>query len=234
MPEERRPRWALVATLAAASLLVAGVVGWQLLAGDDSDVGTDPTQPVADRQPTAPSTGLDPSIAPPVQPPEGPGWTELPAPPLSPRTGAIAAWTGSEVVVVGGGGENVLCPDTADCSFPNDAELFTDGAAFDPRSGTWRRIADAPVPPWTGQAVAVDGDVYVSAACIAGRAYEVGCPRRCRAGSECDHVFFGTTQRPTSGTVLDSPPGVSRSSCPPVGGWCRPPTATSPATHPTS
>ena len=80
---------ARLATLAAASLLVAGVVGWQLLAGDDSDVGTDPTQPVTDRQPTAPSTGLGPSVAPPVQPPVA-GWTELPAPPLSPRTGAIA------------------------------------------------------------------------------------------------------------------------------------------------
>ena len=29
------------------------------------------------------------------------GWTQLPEPPLSPRTGASAAWTGTEVVVFG-------------------------------------------------------------------------------------------------------------------------------------
>lgn len=69
------------------------------------------------------------------------GWTRLPDPPLSPRVGASAAWTGEEVVVVGGW--EFLCPPGADCSGPTEAP-FTDGAAFDPSTQTWRPIADAP------------------------------------------------------------------------------------------
>ncbi|WP_109509803.1 hypothetical protein [Nocardioides speluncae] len=69
-------------------------------------------------------------------------WTRLPEPPLSPRTGGVAAWTGSEALFVGGEIDN-LCPPGADCSQPST--YARDGAAYDPVSGTWRRIADAPV-----------------------------------------------------------------------------------------
>jgi hypothetical protein len=54
------------------------------------------------------------------------GWTELPAAPLSPRLDPVTAWTGSEVLVLGGGA--------------------ADGAALDPASRTWRMVADAPHP----------------------------------------------------------------------------------------
>ena len=68
-------------------------------------------------------------------------WRELPAPPLSPRANAQAVWTGHEVVVVGG--ETEPCPPGADCAIlPDD---LRDGAAYDPGTDRWHRIAQAPV-----------------------------------------------------------------------------------------
>lgn len=78
-------------------------------------------------------------------------WRPLAASPLTPRVLHIAAWTGEEMLVVGGRGE-------------------IDGAAYDPTSDTWRVIADSPVSndsesdydmtvgsAWTGQELAVWG-----------------------------------------------------------------------------
>lgn len=59
-------------------------------------------------------------------------WRPLPRGHLSPRGAAISAWTGSEMVVLGGSS--------------GSGEEYTDGAAFDPTSGKWRVIA-APIPP---------------------------------------------------------------------------------------
>ncbi len=86
-------------------------------------------------------------------PPAGPGTPERPAPgweraeafPLSPRTDPVVAWTGTEVVVVGGN-TGWVCPPGADCTTPT--ALASDGAALDPASGTWRSIASAPVGLW--------------------------------------------------------------------------------------
>jgi heat shock protein HslJ len=95
----------------------------------------------------------------PTGPAEGGGWTTLASFPLAPREHAVTAWTGSEVLVIGG--YTVPCPDTADCDLPEPAR---DGAAFDPATNTWRRIAEAPVPlSWETPAVAGD-TVYVWAA----------------------------------------------------------------------
>jgi hypothetical protein len=87
-------------------------------------------------------------------------WVRLQDPPLSPRTQAVAAWTGEEVVVVGGW--DFLCPPGADCAMPQD-QAFADGAAFDPASGTWREIADAPLPLRNADSTVVDGVLYVFA-----------------------------------------------------------------------
>lgn len=70
------------------------------------------------------------------------GWTRLPEPPLSPRTGGVTGWTGSEALFVGGEIDNV-CPPTADCVRP--PTYGRDGAAYDPVADSWRRIANAPV-----------------------------------------------------------------------------------------
>ncbi len=89
-----------------------------------------------------------------------PTWTELPQGPLSPRAGAVGVWTGSEVLVIGGEPE-AWCPATADCTPPEFAPL-ADGAAYDPVSRSWRRIADAPLTfSSNASAVAVGDAVYV-------------------------------------------------------------------------
>lgn len=73
------------------------------------------------------------------------GWTALPPPP-QPRVGASVGWTGTEVVWWGG-------------AAPEGGEPAADGFAFDPSSGTWRRVSPAPYAPsadgppsavWTG------------------------------------------------------------------------------------
>jgi len=70
-------------------------------------------------------------------------WQELPAPPLSPREYPTGFWTGEEVVLVGGS-DAPPCPPNASCRTPETPPL-ADGAAYDPRTDSWRPIADAPV-----------------------------------------------------------------------------------------
>jgi hypothetical protein len=99
----------------------------------------------------------DGAVAPPPGPETGAGgWRALPPSPLSPRDGAIALSIGDEVVFVGGSDARP-CPPSAGCLPPDRAPL-ADGAAFRPATGSWQRIADAPVPvEWA--ATAVVGDV---------------------------------------------------------------------------
>jgi len=87
-------------------------------------------------------------------------WEPIAPSPLSARAGSASVWTGEEMIVVGG---NVgpPCPPTADCGGPGPDQLLADGAAYDPRTDTWRPIEDAPVPltnaraAWTGQEMVV-------------------------------------------------------------------------------
>jgi hypothetical protein len=82
-------------------------------------------------------------------------WTEVPAAPLSPRLGAVSAWTGSEALFLGGN-VGALCPPDAGCAHP--PESAADGAAYDPARQTWRPVADAPYPIAGGTPGAVAGD----------------------------------------------------------------------------
>jgi hypothetical protein len=78
-------------------------------------------------------------------------WRVLPTPPLAPRTGEVVQWTGSEVIVWGGG-------DRGEAS-------NMDGAAYDPSTDSWRPIADAPLGlnqadgMWTGTRMIVFGSL---------------------------------------------------------------------------
>jgi hypothetical protein len=78
-------------------------------------------------------------------------WRTIAAAPIAPRSGAVAVWTGSEVIVWGGGN-------------PGDPTSVS-GAAYDPVADVWRRIADAPVGlnlasgMWTGREVLVFGSL---------------------------------------------------------------------------
>jgi hypothetical protein len=73
-------------------------------------------------------------------------WSTVDSGPLATRGEPKAVWTGREVVVVGG-------------LIIDQYQALADGAAFDPAAGTWRRIADRPVPGrvlwavWTGTEV---------------------------------------------------------------------------------
>lgn len=67
-------------------------------------------------------------------------------------------WTGEEVLFVGG--SRFACPPNADCVAP-DEPPFAEGAALDPGTGEWRRIAPAPVPVLQGSSAVLGGDVYL-------------------------------------------------------------------------
>ncbi len=86
-------------------------------------------------------------------------WRAVPASPLSPREGALGLWTGDEALLIGGS-DAPPCPPNADCTAP-DIPPLADGAAFDPRTGTWRRIADAPVPFDWAQGLVLDGTAFL-------------------------------------------------------------------------
>lgn len=82
-------------------------------------------------------------------------WTELPPSPLEARALAASAWTGSEVLVWGG------WRGTYGYEFAEG--FFDDGAAYDPKTGTWRTLppapidARAPLSVWTGSELLVWG-----------------------------------------------------------------------------
>ncbi|MET3960762.1 hypothetical protein ABIE44_000696 [Marmoricola sp. OAE513] len=88
-------------------------------------------------------------------------WKRLPDLPLSSRYAPVVAWTGTEVLAVGGETGDT-CPPNADCQVGN--ESATDGAALDPATGRWRKIADAPVqvPSYSSSAF-VAGTLFIKA-----------------------------------------------------------------------
>lgn len=85
-------------------------------------------------------------------------WRELAGSPLAPREQALGLWTGTEALIIGGS-DGPVCPANADC--PLDDTPRRDGAAVDPATGRWRRIADAPVPILAAQGVVAGGTAYV-------------------------------------------------------------------------
>ena len=87
-------------------------------------------------------------------------WREAPRPPLNPRESARAVWTGREVLIVGGS-DAAPCPPGADCRATTRPPL-RDGAAFNPRTRSWRRIADAPVGFDFAEAAVVSRTVFVA------------------------------------------------------------------------
>lgn len=70
------------------------------------------------------------------------GWQRAADFPLEPRDGAVVAWTGNEVVVVGGF-IGPPCPPNADCVIPD--KFAVDGAAYDPATDVWRDLTEAPI-----------------------------------------------------------------------------------------
>lgn len=87
------------------------------------------------------------------------GWSRLAAGPLDARHGAAAFAVGGEVLVIGGR-DDPVCPPTASCIDPEPSGL-ADGAAYDPTTGRWRRIAPAPLPVTSARGVAVVETLYL-------------------------------------------------------------------------
>ena len=81
-------------------------------------------------------------------------WHQLPPTPLTPRSGAVGAWTGTRMVVAGGHAS----PD----GLASDATPVTDGAAWDAATNAWHAIAPMPTTlpgydptaVWTGREIA--------------------------------------------------------------------------------
>lgn len=102
----------------------------------------------------------------------GPGaqrWRTIASAPTAPREGAVYVWSGTEVIVWGGG--------------RHGEPVNTEGAAYDPATDTWRRIAEAPLglnfasAMWTGREMLVfgsllDGRNYAATRTSVGAAYD--------------------------------------------------------------
>ncbi len=116
-------------------------------------IGTTIPPPAASTTTTGTATGqnlrprdIDPTFA------QSPDWIEVAAAPIDMRfrDAGVAAWTGSEIVIWGGGS-----------SFSSG---LSDGAAYNPSTGDWRQMADSPFVGsvarfpgwvWTGERVLI-------------------------------------------------------------------------------
>lgn len=127
---------------------------------------------------TSIEAGIVPSpVAPPLDPPPSPIPTPLvaqvdplPDGPLASRIGAAAVWTGREVVIWGG--------ETGPPGNPSPPERFSDGAAYDPATRSWRPLPPSPLPPrsfaqavWDGEAVVVAGGAGAGSASLSAAAW---------------------------------------------------------------
>lgn len=142
--DRRRRRRTAVASVAAALVLVGGigVIAGLARGGPERSAPAEVSDAATDVE-GAPAR-----------------WVEMPPSPLAPRTGSVGAWTGSELVVVGGTTADP-CPPGADCAAPSAANYRRDGAAYDPASDSWRPIADLPTTFRSAQAVWSGDDVVV-------------------------------------------------------------------------
>jgi N-acetylneuraminic acid mutarotase len=96
--------------------------------------------------------------------PKRDAWRRLPAAfplPLADRAGPVVAWTGRELLVWGGCDNH-----TPQCDDSGGSAGLADGAAYDPATDRWRRIAAAPLTArvrpqgvWTGRELVVWGGI---------------------------------------------------------------------------
>jgi hypothetical protein len=99
-------------------------------------------------------------------------WGTFPHGPLSARRDPAAVWTGNELLVWGGS--------TGECCLPTGEGYLSDGAAYDPRAGTWRALSPAPIDGrvafsvWTGDELLVWGNAEWGFTLRDGAAYDPG------------------------------------------------------------
>lgn len=187
-------RWPLAAVAAAiALLLVAGLLrgsggeptevamsrtsaikGWDLAKRPPMGLRSDASMVWTDREAIVwggvGDTGSErgkPSNEGAAYDPEARRWRLIQDAPVAGRYAHAAVWTGREVIVLGGVTDRTR-------TTPN-----MDGAAYDPDTDTWRRIADAPLPGgaghaavWTGREVLVWGRTTDDGYSSEGAAYD--------------------------------------------------------------
>jgi hypothetical protein len=128
-------------------------------------------------------------------------WTNsaeiVPKPPIPGRLGAGIAWTGREFVIWGG--QNAV---TLDKGLPTQ---MTDGAAYDPATRRWRKIAGAPIEGrtdpivhWTGKEVLVWGGNGSGGDRFDGAAYDPGTGRWRSIASPSPDIRFSASGRWTA------------------------------------
>jgi hypothetical protein len=121
---------------AVASRSAAGRPGHRLAFDEPSPARAD--RPVGAGE-SAGGVGPGEPVRPPAHIPAG--WSWRPVGPLTARQGNIAVWTGAEVVYWGG----------------DRPGRPPEGAAYDPRSGGWRRLSRSPLTNRTGAAAVWSG-----------------------------------------------------------------------------
>lgn len=84
-------------------------------------------------------------------------WERTADSPLSPRNGANIWWDGNEIFVVGG--SDFTCGSASMCLAPSTPP-FSDGAAYNPETNTWREISDTPVSILSSQIATVASDIF--------------------------------------------------------------------------
>ena len=93
--------------------------------------------------------------------PAGDKWRRIARSPLAPRSEAVAAWTGREVLIWGGQKQG---------SLSGFGDEFSDGALYDPANDTWKYMAEWPLAErygtravWTGTHLVVWGGASAAA-----------------------------------------------------------------------
>lgn len=137
----RLRRWVVLGAAASVVAVVATGIVATVLSGDDEAGRVEAVGPSSTSVPPAsiPDTSVVSRL---------PGVTVTPPAPLSAGERVAMAWTGSELVVWGGG---------------VGGDALSDGAAYDPAAGTWRSMAASPLPegPDTPVAAATSAGVVV-------------------------------------------------------------------------
>lgn len=115
--------------------------------------------------------------------PARPGWDQIGESPMPPTGNPAIAWTGAELVVFGGSRSS-----EGPIDFSNDA------AAYDPSTGRWRVLPDAPFDPAIAipGALTVDGKVIVAGVPCAERS-DSGPTSVCRPGGIAAAVYDPST-----------------------------------------
>lgn len=87
------------------------------------------------------------------------GWSRVPQSPLSARQGTVAAAITERFLVIGGT-TATSCPPNASCA-ASPLGFLRDGAVFDPATGVWASIADAPVPVSSYRTAVLGDSLYM-------------------------------------------------------------------------